>query len=116
MDICCCSVAFYGEKVMLAQMIRKWCQQFKAWWELIDDEPRAGCSTELHTHENRHWVEKLILSNHWVTVTELEASSAGFNEVSNSSIYSQTWFSKDLWQVGAKTDGRSSDEKNGLRA
>ncbi len=31
-----CLVAIYGENVMLMQMIRKLCQQFKTGWESID--------------------------------------------------------------------------------
>ncbi len=64
-------VAVYGENVMLLQKFRKRCQQFKVRWEWIDDEPRAGHPIDVHTDKNRHLVEKLILSDHWVSVTKL---------------------------------------------
>ncbi len=54
MEICCHSVAIYDENVMSEQMIRKWCQQFKAELESIDDEIYAECLVEVHTDENRH--------------------------------------------------------------
>ncbi len=39
-------------------------------WESIDDE-LCGNPIEVHTDKNRHRVEKLILNDHRVTVTEL---------------------------------------------
>ncbi len=47
---------------------------FKAVWESIDDECRVKCY-RIVSVENRHRVEKLILSNHRVTVTETEAAT-----------------------------------------
>ncbi len=75
METCHHLDAVYGENVMLVQMIQKWYQRFKAWWESSDDEPCSGHPTEVHTNENRR-VEKLILSDQCVTVTELEVAIA----------------------------------------
>ncbi len=73
MEICRYLVIIYGENVMSVQMISKWCLQFDAGWESIDDIP---CTRHpIHTNENRHRVEKLILSDRLVTVTELEAAT-----------------------------------------
>ncbi len=36
---------------MSAQMVRKWCQQFKTEWELIDDEHRAEYPIEVSRQE-----------------------------------------------------------------
>ncbi len=57
--------------VMSVQMICKWCQQFKARWDSIDDEPHAGCPTEVFNDENRHQTEKLISTDCQITLTEL---------------------------------------------
>ncbi len=46
---------------MPVEMIHKLCQHFKAGKETIGDERCAGCSIEMHTDENIHRVEKLIL-------------------------------------------------------
>ncbi len=60
----------YGENVMLVQTIRtNGVKSSKL------DELHAGHSIEVHTDENRHPVEKLILSDHSATVTELETAT-----------------------------------------
>ncbi len=56
-------------------MIHRWCQQFKAGWELNDDEQCPRYSIEMHTDKNKHRVERLILSDCWAIVTELEAAT-----------------------------------------
>ncbi len=48
MDICHNLIAVYDENtsIMLVQMIRQWCLQFKAGWKSIYDEFRAGSLTK----------------------------------------------------------------------
>ncbi|XKL64836.1 hypothetical protein PGB90_004922 [Kerria lacca] len=68
-------VAVYGDNVILIQAIRKWCGVFKAGRESIEIEHRAGRSIEMHTEENRRLVEKVILSDRRVTISEVEAAT-----------------------------------------
>ncbi len=75
MEIRYCLVAVYGENVMLVQPICKLSYQFKVGWESVDDKLCVGCPIVVHTDEKRHRVEKLILSNLQVTVTELKAAT-----------------------------------------
>ncbi len=57
--------------------------------------PVLGVPIEVHTEKKRHRIEKLILSDRWITVTEPEAVN-GLAKAPKSSIYSQSLFLKDL--------------------
>ncbi len=81
---------------MSVQMIRKWCQQFKAEWEPIKG---TWCFMSLiHTDENGHLVEKLILSYHLITVTELEAAT-GLAKFQIRQFIRKLGFPKDLTKM-----------------
>ncbi len=73
MEICRHLFAIYDENVMMVHMVRKWCKQFKTRWESIYNKHCGGCSIEVYTDKNRNRIEKLISSDHRITVTKLEA-------------------------------------------
>ncbi len=60
--------------LILLHMICKWYQQFTGGWESMNGS-HAGCPIEVHTDKNRYRVEKFILRDYWVIVTELEAAT-----------------------------------------
>ncbi len=62
MEICYYLIAIYGENIMSVQMFANGVNNLKLDGnQSIINKPCAGCPIKVHTEENRHRVEKLIV-------------------------------------------------------